>query len=206
MTVRGWLAGFFPLAHLGLSLAGPVLALGSGNPWWLAGGLAVLYLAPPLSYRAHQRLWPVVEGRSRLDVPEYSPWWVSLQLQGVFNAAPWVEGLLRLVPGAYSAWLRLWGSRVGRGVVWTPRVEVSDRALLEVGDRVVFGHRVALYGHVIDRRRDGSTMLYLRRIRIGEGAFIGAGCRLGPGVSVPAGARLPVLTDLGPNRRWGEGP
>ena len=60
------------------------------------------------------------------------------QLQVLYSAFP----ALRLVPGLYSAWLRLWGSRVGRAVYWTPQVKITDRGLLKVGDGVVFGHRV----------------------------------------------------------------
>jgi hypothetical protein len=177
----------------------------------------VLYLLPPLAYRLHQVAFPVREGVSRLLGPRYVPWWGSHQLQVVFLAAPWLEGLLR-VCGLYSAWLRLWGARVGRRVYWTPRVEVGDRALLEIGDDVVFGHRVAMFAHVIApvRRRPGTPSgpapgggedltLYVRRIRIGARVFVGAGTGMGPGVRIDEGAYVPLESELFPNSRIGAG-
>lgn len=204
MTLGGRLATLFPAAHLGLSALGPILAIREGRPSWLLLGLLVLYLFPPLCHRLHNVLWPLREGHANLSQPRYSPWWTSLEMQAAFNAMPWLEGVLRLAPGMYSCWLRLWGSRIGRGVVWTPRVEIADRTLLDVGDHVVFGHRVALYPHVVDRRQDGDIFLYVKRIRIGDRAFIGAGSRLGPGASVAADARLPALTDVFINQRFGD--
>ena len=116
MTLRGRIAPVFPLVHLGLSAVGLVLAIQSGNGWWLLWSLFFLYLFPPLCQRGHQLVWPLQEGLSELSKPAYSPWWTTLQLQAVFNAAPSLEAILRLVPGVYSCWLRLWGSRIGRGV------------------------------------------------------------------------------------------
>jgi acetyltransferase-like isoleucine patch superfamily enzyme len=44
-------------------------------------------------------------------------------------------------------------------------------------------------------------LLYVRRIRIGDGVLLGAGSRLGPGVRIEDGAVLPVRTDVGVGRR-----
>ncbi len=140
----------------------------------------MLYAVPVAAYRVHEWLWPLAEGPSRIDAPGYSPWWGGHQCQVMYSAFPALEAALRLVPGLYSAWLRLWGGRVGRGVYWTPLVEITDRALIEVGDGVVFGHRVACYAHLVKPRSDG-LVLYVRRIRIGDGVLLGAGSRLGPG-------------------------
>ncbi|MBX9767836.1 MAG: hypothetical protein K2X47_11240, partial [Bdellovibrionales bacterium] len=83
----------------------------------------------------------------------------------------------------YSAWLRAWGSRIGRTVYWTPRVEVMDRSLLEVGSGVVIGHMVIFCAHVISPSK-GRLVLFVRRIRIADGSFVGASVRLGPGAFV----------------------
>ncbi|HUF63536.1 MAG TPA: hypothetical protein VMN36_15780 [Verrucomicrobiales bacterium] len=195
MSFRGRCATLFPLLHLSLCGSGLAAWIHTGCALWCLWILGFLYLFPPIAFQIHQRLWPLQEGWRRLDTPNYSPWWGSLQMQAVFNAAPVLEALLRIVPGCYSLWLRLWGSRIGRAVVWSPRVEISDRALVDIGDRVVFGHRVALYGHVVDRR-NGTFFLYAKRIRIGAGAFLGAGSRIGPGAIIGPGVRLPVLTDV----------
>lgn len=200
MTLRARLFACFPAVWLATAIACLaifVMLPGFGS---LALLLATLYLLPVACYRLHDLFWPLREGRSRLDTPEYSPWWGGHQFQVVYSAFPALEAALRIVPGAYSAWLRLWGSRIGRRVHWTPQVDITDRALLDVGDGVVFGHRVACYAHLIKRRRDG-LVLYVRRIRIGNGVLIGASSRIGPGARVGDGVALDVLTDVGVGRR-----
>ena len=197
MTRRARLFPYVPLAIL-LSIALPFVVL----PGWPAAVAAplVLYLLPVALYRLHGRLWPITEGLSALDASGYAPWWGGHQCQLLYDAVPTLEALLRLVPGLYSAWLRLWGSRVGRAVHWTPRVEVTDRGFLAIGDGVLVGHRVGFYPHVVTRREDGRLVLYLKRISIGHGALLGAGSRLGPGASIPARAVLPSLSDVGIGR------
>ncbi len=201
MTLRARLFALFPAAWLLLVL----LAFAS----WISAPasvprallwLATVYLLPVACFRLHQLAWPLAEGRTRLDEASYAPWWGAYQFQLMYTAFPALEAALRLIPGIYSAWLRLWGSRIGRGVHWTPRVEISDRSLLEVGDGVIFGHRSACYAHLV-QRRNGGLILYLRRIRIGRGVQIGAGSRLRPGASIAAGVVLPVLSDIGVGRR-----
>ncbi len=196
MTLGGKLVGLFP---------GFLLVLVLGNLLWLVtaasplAGLClgfVTYVLPPLAHRLHGLFWPLVEGASRLDAPDYAPWWASHNFQTIYEALPFLERVLRLLPGCYSAWLRLWGSQVGRRVYWTPAVEISDRGLLRIGDDVVFGHKVACYGHLI-RVRDGQMRLTVHRISIGDRVFIGAGSRLGPGASIADDTVVPLLTDIG---------
>jgi hypothetical protein len=200
MTLRARLFGLFPALWLAALLAcALLLATVPGLPSLLVF-IFVTYLLPVACFRVHDAVWPLAEGRSRIDAPGYSPWWGGHQFQVMYSAFPALEGALRLVPGLYSAWLRLWGSRVGRGVYWTPMVEITDRSLLDIGDGVVFGHRVACFGHLVKRRRDGLT-LYVRRIRIGAGVLLGAGARLGPGARIEDGVDLPLLADVGVGRR-----
>src|SRR6266851_3058498 len=77
-----------------------------------------------------------------------SPLWLA-GVAFCLYALPLLELFLQLTPGAFSLWLRLWGSRIGRRVHWTPRVEIADRSMLAVGDDVVFGHKVECYAHAI---------------------------------------------------------
>jgi len=176
--------------------------------WWVASPtvtrclllLALLYLLPVACFRLHELAWPLPEGRSMLSVRAYVPWWGAHQCQVMYTALPALESVLRLIPGVYSAWLRLWGSRIGRGVHWTPSIEITDRSLLEIGDDVIFGHRAGCYAHVVQRRGD-KLVLYVRRIVVGRGVLIGAGSRLGPGASIDANVVLPALSDVGVGRR-----
>ncbi|HMH49690.1 MAG TPA: hypothetical protein VK548_05615 [Candidatus Acidoferrum sp.] len=166
---------------------------------------ATVYALPLAAFRVLHWWRPLREGRSRLDAPVYSPWWASHQCQALFIALPELESLLRLVPGCFSLWLRLWGSRVGRGVYWTPRVEIADRSMLEIGDRVVVGHKVEMYAHVIRPTRVG-LILHVHRITIGHTVFVGAGSRIGPGVHIVDGVHVPLLSDLYPHARVGRVP
>jgi hypothetical protein len=200
MTLRSRVFVWFPA--LWLLLVGAALLFLVLRPGATAVALLLLavYLLPVTVYRLHDLAWPLRPGLSRLDTPAYSPWWGGHQFQVMYSALPALEAVLRLVPGLYSAWLRAWGSKVGRGVYWTPLVEITDRALLDIGDGVVFGHRVGCYAHFAVRRR-GKLLLYVKPIRIGGGALLGAGSRLGPGAVIEAGADLAALTDVGMEQR-----
>jgi hypothetical protein len=193
MSALGRLLTFFPTLQIVLCIA--FIALSTRSPLWLLALPFVIYALPLITFRIINLFLPLREGRSFLDGPRYSPWWGSHNLQRLFIAVPQLESLLQLIPGAFSIWLRLWGSDVGKRVHWTPRVEIADRGLLEIGDNVVVGHKVECYAHAI-KQSHGRLVLYVKRIRIGRGAFLGAGVRMGPGARVEDGATVPTLTDL----------
>ena len=201
MTLRARVFALFPTTWLLSVLACAVAFTVTPSVWLLAAGIAIIYIVPVTCYRAHNALWPLAEGLTRIDAPGYSPWWGGHQFQVVYSAFPALETALRLVPGAYSVWLRLWGSRIGRDVYWPPMMDIPDRALIEVDDGAIFGNGVACYAHVV-QRRGLALMLYVRRIRIGASALIGAGSRLGPGTQIGAGYTMPVFTVATIGRRF----
>lgn len=184
MTLASWFYAFVPT----LLLAAIAVSVCFRS---VLGVSVVLYVVPPLLYRTLS----LKPGLFDLKQRKFNAWWASHQLQQLYIAVPALEALLRVVPGLYSAWLRLWGSRVGARVHWTPRMEVLDRGLLDVGDGVVFGHKVELYGHTVSPKGE-RLLLYVDRVKVGAGAFVGAGSRLAPGVVVEEGAVVPILTDL----------
>jgi hypothetical protein len=191
MTLRGRLISLFPLSALALGGSALIGFVQAPSLAGFASMMFVWYLLPPLCFRLHDCLCPLRPGREDLsDGSRYSAWWGSQQFQIVYTAIPLLEMLLRLLPGVYSVWLRLWGSRIGRGVVWTPVVEVFDRSLLDIGDRAFFGHRVSLCSHTV-MPKGGRQILHVARIQVGEGAFIsgtsglGLGARVAPGEFVP---------------------
>ena len=201
MTLAGRMISFFPA--LILSLAGATILWFSFRPSPLQPLilLVILYLLPPLSCRLHQLIFPIKKSLSNLSEAKYSPWWGVHQIQLLYFAIPQLEAILRIIPGAYSAWLRLWGSRIGKQVYWTPNIEITDRHLLDIGDRVLLGHRCKFLGHVIKPK--GETMiLFTRTIKIGNDVFVGAGSRIGPGAVIPDGSYLPVLTDVHINQAF----
>ncbi len=201
MTRLSWILGFFPLLVVGLVIATVVSVVITANPLILLVLPVILYGLPLAGYRIHQLFYPLPEGITYLVGSTYSPWWGSYQFQLIYITFPALEALLRLIPGAFSLWLRLWGSEIGRGVFWTPAIKISDRGLLKIGDQVVFGYDVGLLGHVIKPKR-ANLMLYLKTIEIGDQVFVGAGSHLGPGVKIAAGSYLPIETKVHPNQRY----
>ena len=190
MTLRGRLIMFFPLVMVTLIVLLAVDLIRAPSFTGVALLLFVLYLLPPLCFRIHNWVCPLREGKEDLsDDGRYSAWWGSQQFQIAYSVIPQLEGLLRLVPGGYSAWLRLWGSEIGRGVFWAPVMQVIDRSLLCVGDRVFFGYETALVCHTVTPKA-GRQVLRVLRIHVGSGAFVAGRCGLGPGARVPPDAYL----------------
>lgn len=201
MTPLSWVLSFFPALVMVGAIATFLSFCITANGWSLLLLIAILYGLPPLVHRLHQWRYPIVEGISYLQGKTYSPWWGSHQIQAIYIAFPALETALRLIPGLFSAWLRLWGATVGKQVYWTPKLEISDRSLLDIGDRVVFGYQVGLYAHAIKPRRD-NLMLYIERIRIGNDVFLSGGVQIGPGVAIADGTFVPTSTHLYPNQHF----
>jgi hypothetical protein len=162
--------------------------------------LFITYIIPPVSLRLHQAFFPISDKPVDLAKRKYCAWWGAHQIQVIYTAVPQLEALLRIIPGVYSPWLRLCGSRIGRKVYWTPNIEITDRSMLEIGDNAVFGHKCKLLGHAI--KPTGRRMiLYTKKISIGSNVFVGAGSRIGVGAVIADGVYLPILTDVYINQK-----
>lgn len=172
-----FLTGLCPLAQI----AGAAALVWKFGSWGLGPALVWIFVMPPALWRFLRIFFPLKEGFSPIGLSQpANGWTVSYNLQLLFGTWPWLEKSLLFVPGAYSAWLRLWGARIGRNVVWTPGVEIADRPLVEIGDWAVLGHHTYLSSHVI-LREENKTVLWIRPIEIGSRAFIGAFSILGAG-------------------------
>jgi hypothetical protein len=200
MTWLSWVLSFFPMIVLGGSGISLLLLILQRHIGWAIAAVGLLYALPLCAYRLHLLFFPIPTGISRLKGQDYSPWWGSHQFQVIYIAFPMLETVLRLVPGLFSLWLRLWGAQVGRGVYWTPGLEIADRGLLEIGDRVVFGHRVGLYSHII-KPRNHDLVLYVKPIHIGSDVFLGAGTHIAPGAMIESGSYLTVNSHIYPNQK-----
>ena len=199
MTLLSILLSWFPTIIISLALGSFVSICIHPNFINIFCLIFVIYGIPLIAYRIHNLFYPLEEGITYLLDKEYSPWWGSHQIQIIYIAFPFLEILLRLIPGLFSIWLQLWGAKIGKNIYWTPKLEIADRGLIEVGDWVIFGYNSQLYSHVIKPKND-NLMLYLKKIKIGNNVFIGAGCRLGPGVKIKDETFIPVTTDLYPNK------
>jgi hypothetical protein len=187
---------YFSAVVVGISLVLAALAVQRGQAGWLALAVLNLYLTPLVSYRVFHYFYPIREGFQTLwpmTAADPPTWIVGHKIQLVYHAFPMLEHALVLVPGLYAAWLRLWGSKVGKDTFFTPQIEASDRGLVEIGDECFFGHRVFMASHMVIKK-DGRYVLFVRRIRIGAGSFVGAVSHFGPGTSIPAGTFVPLAS------------
>ena len=180
--------GYIPLLHVVGTLLLVVLPLcGYGQPWLIWLSPVCLYLAPPLIVRTYLWVRLLKDGRYGLASPEFLHWWFAAQWQVLFNRLPILEEALRIIPGCYSLWLRIWGAKVGSLVYWSPGCIVLDRSLLDVGSRVVIGAGARLHSHLILRPSSREPSIVVARIVIGDDALVGGLSLVLPGVHVHSG-------------------
>jgi acetyltransferase-like isoleucine patch superfamily enzyme len=180
MTIGGKVVTAFPVLHFSIVVASALYFIITHDPWALILIVASIYVFPLLVFRLHNIFWPLTEGSFDISAPKYNAWWASYQFQSLFIAFPILETPLHFIPGGFSAWLRLWGSRIGKRVLWTPRVEIVDRGLMDVGSHVVVGHIAAFCSHMIVPK-NGKMILVVKKVSLGDGSFIGADAQFGPG-------------------------
>lgn len=187
------LAFFFPALHLFVIVLAFLALIVDRSLFFVPLILFVIYGFPLLLFRGLSFFYPVLVGTTRIGIKEKdgSPWVVGHKLQEVFIALPVFERALILVPGAYSFWLRLWGSRIGKNVVWTPGVEVVDRTHLQIGDYAFIGNKSYLSSHLV-RRKSTGLFLLIKPVEIGSKALIGYQSDLGPGTVIPEQAIIPA--------------
>lgn len=198
MTVLGRMITLFPALIVLLALAcigGVLWAPSHVSAFCVLGLVFVLYILPLLTYHLHNHFYPLTEGASLISGKFYCPWWGAHHIQLIYGVFPILEVILRLFPGLFSLWLRLWGSKIGKNVYWTPVVFIADRALLEIGDNVILGHGLSFTSHLINPRAKG-LILYIRKIIIGENSFIGARASFGPGAIIPPNSDVAFATNM----------
>jgi hypothetical protein len=186
---------FFGLCHLTVITICAGLLIATPSLFWFITLLFAIYGLPIVAFKIQEQIVPLKEGKFDFNERRYCPWWGSHQIQQVYSAIPFLEGILRIIPGVYSCWLRLWGSSVGKQVYWTPRVEIVDRSLLEIDDYVIFGHRSACSSHILSQK-DKKMLLQIGKIRLGKSVLVGAGSRLGPGTQVAEKITIPICSIL----------
>jgi hypothetical protein len=194
-----------PMWHVLLTIV-TALVMASEFGMWPGVGVALilLYLLPPLATRLLLFFFPIRHGTHRIDSREFLIWWATSQWQMIFCRLPALEECLRLVPGLYSLWLRLWGAKIGRLTFWSAGLRILDRSLLRIGDDVVFGSGVRLNPHVIVEE-DGQKFLHLAPITIGDRALIGGYSLLTAGVTIGPDAALRSFSMLPPFNEWSQG-
>lgn len=198
--------GFIPILHVAAAVL-PLALAATGRTGWRTAWLApvLLFLAPPLLVRLVAFRRPLPAGRVALDSASFLRWWFSAQCQVVFTRLPFLEELLRLVPGLYSLWLRLWGAQIGSLVYWSPGVAILDRPLVRVGSHVIFGVGARLNAHVLAPDARGNATLHVAPISIGDDVLVGGYSLLLPGCEIAAGEVTPPFRSIHAFSRFEQG-
>ena len=165
----------------------------------------MLYLVPPLVCRVAMVAFSKPEGSFRPGSREFLAWWFQTQLGMIFNRLRFLEEFLRMFPGMYSLWLRLWGARIGKFVYWSPGVAILDRSYLSVGDRAVIGAGVRIVPHLLTPDAQGVMTHIVAPVSVGKQCVIGGYSVLSPGVRVGEGETLPALYAAPPFLEWKDG-
>lgn len=180
-----------------------VLSLAECAPGRLAIAAAWIYLVPPVVARTAALIYGQPAGRSLTQHDRaYKVWWLQFQMQVIHNRLPFLDELLRLVPGLYAFWLGLWGSKVSPFAYWGPGVRVLDRGLVAVGPGAVLGAESALAGHAGTLATGGRYVIDIAPAIVEAGAILGARSGIGPGGRVKAGSLLPAGRGVKPFTEW----
>lgn len=205
VTTYSLALNYLPLAQLA---AGALVASQAGSPGTaLAVALAWIYLLPPLTCRLATLIFGAPYGRDLTQqTRSYRLWWFLCQWQIVFNRLPWLEEVLRLVPGLYAFWIFLWGGRISSMAYWAPGSMIVDRSLVIVEAGAVMGMGACLAGHAARLHPDGSFTVDIAPPKVGRGAMLGAFSVLGPGAELPPYQLLPAGRMIKPFGRWDASP
>jgi len=174
--------------------------------WWrVLAALGLLFIAPALVTRIIVKGFPLRSTVIRMGSNDFFKWWAMINLQVLFCRLTIVEEAMRLVPALYSAWLRLWGSRIGRLVYWAPGTRILDGSFLDIGDDVIFGAGVRISPHVMIRSEQGETEILLAPVKIGSRAVVGGYSLLTAGTELPADEASRACLLSPPFTKWREG-
>jgi len=177
------LAGLFPAIWIcgSLGLLYAFVALEQWRPYLIFGLFFWLYLAAPLVCRLVLMAYPIRRGSSPVGkkAPGH-PWLFTFFLQQPYNSFPALERALRLIPGIYSQWLRLWGAKIGAGIIWTPRCQIVDRPLVSIGNRTIVGNESYIASHALIRK-NGALNLFIAPVEIGSHCVLGLRSVVSPG-------------------------
>lgn len=198
------LLNYFPFLHLCLL----TLLIYVTKPIGIHSLLIALigvYIFPPVLTRLLFFFRPISDDSINIASPDFLTWWGSLQFQVIFCRLPFLEEALRIVPGLYSVWLRLWGAKIGRFTYWAAGTLILDRTFLQIGDDVVFGAGVRLNSHVIQVNEIGERQLLLSKIEIGDRCHIGGYSLLTAGTRIESDETTKAFLISPPFSHWQNG-
>jgi acetyltransferase-like isoleucine patch superfamily enzyme len=131
------------------------------------------YTPPNVEMRLTDLEWPLLR-------------WVRYMV--AIHVVRLLAGTLYRSSPIWTAYLRLSGARIGRGV-YVNTLSISDHNLLELGDHVVIGAGVHISGHTVER-----GMLKTAPVRVGHHVTIGLGTVIDIGVEIGPGCQVGALS------------
>lgn len=132
--------------------------------------IIIIYIIPPFITRIALIICPLKQKEYMLYTKEYYTWWLIFCAQIIYLRLPILEELIRIVPGLYSMWLRVfWGAKIGKFTFWAPGTRILERNFIEIGDNVVFAADTRINPHV-----QTDTKLLLSPIIIENNVVVGA--------------------------------
>lgn len=145
--------------------------------------IAVIYLQAPLLWRLLAMIYGPIPKITFLGkkAPVGNLWYQGHKLQEIFETFEFLEKLLRTIPGLYSAWLRLWGAKIGKKVNWTSGCKLVDRPFIHIGDRSLIGNMSYISAHAI-KKKDDKYILYVKDVHIKEDVVVAYSVTISPGV------------------------
>jgi hypothetical protein len=173
-----------------LSLASPIHDLFTGLI------LVILFhlLVAILLTRLLARFFPVADGRFSTESPNYDRW----RAQGVIAIASSVLFDQFLPLFLKTAWFRLFGARLERGVVISGRLVDPPLVTMKAGSAL--GAEGMILGHHIARDH-----IVIGRVVVGAGAMIGVRALVMPNVDIGAGATVGAYAVVTSGKRIGAG-
>lgn len=162
--------------------------------WRLGAAVLIyIYLLPPLLYKLLYLFFKKEFGKHEFFSNKFLLWWLGAQLQIIYTRLTFLEEFLRFFPFVYSAWLRLWGSKIGKRVYWSPRVVVIDRGDLEIGNDCIIGYGAEFTAHLLIKHKN-AICLHHEKIVIGKNVIVGAECKMALGVKALDGTTIKALS------------
>lgn len=190
-----------PSLHLASGL-GLAVALFESTAPRFAVFSAWIYLLPPIASRLTMLAFGRPQGELTQDMPAYRVWWVLTQWQILFNRLPWLEELLRLVPGLYALWIGLWGGHLSARAYVAAGATITDRHAVRVEQGAILGMKSVLLGHLVTRTDAGRWLVLAAAPVVESEAILGGEARLGPGAILHARQMLPVGRHIRPFDEW----
>ncbi len=197
---------FFPAIHTLLVLVSLYLLIKNPNPLSFFLFIFATYLLAPICWRIVSLLSPPKKGVSYIGkkAEKVNSWIFSYQLQQFYNALPFVENILKVFPGFYSIWLRLWGAQIGKKINWTTQSLIVDRPFIHIGDRCLIGNQSYLSAHAIKKKED-KYILYLQDVKVENDVVIAVQALIGPGVQIKSKAFVSARAGVKPGTIISEG-